>query len=175
MKPNGTLALVLAATMLVACSPSSGPGAGEAPTGPASPGAAASAPAADAVDDVDSGVATGTTRTGAATPVAPLAGGREIEPEALPLIQGAAKIAAAVVACDLGTRAQAEQGFADQRAAYVERGYSAASFDRAVDAAFRETNEKFKQASADEQAKACESMAQLGEQFKKMGEEMQRQ
>lgn len=120
---------------------------------------------------------TGSAGDKGASPAAPASasasGGREIEPEAVPLVQGGAKIAASAVACGLATRAQAEEGFADQRAAYVGRGYSAASFDRVVDDAFRETSDRFARASAAEKAQACESVRQLGDQFKQMGEDMQ--
>lgn len=149
------MTLALAAVMLAACSPSSGP---------AADGTATPVPATDATP----------AQAEVATSVASLSGGREIEPEALPLIQGGARIAASVVACGLGTRVQAEEGFASQRAGYVEQGYSAASYDRAVDAAFREVDDKFAQASAAEKAQACESVKQLGDQFNQMGEEVLR-
>lgn len=155
MRIDGTMTLALAVAMLAACSPSNS-GAGEQPTTPA------------AAADVTSA------RPDIAAPTGSPAGGREIEPEALPLIQGGAKIAASVVACGLGTRAQAEEGFASQRAGYIEQGYSAASYDRAVDAAFREVEGKFAQASAAEKAQACESVKRLGDQFNQMGEEMLR-
>ena len=155
MRIDGVVTLALAAAMLVACSPSSGP-TGDEP--------AVRAPATDATPSRDE----------VASPAAAASGGREIEPEALPLIQGGAKIAASVVACGLGTRAQAEEGFESQRAGYVEQGYSAASYDRAIDAAFREVDDKFAQASAAEKAQACESVKRLGDQFNQMGEEMLR-
>lgn len=155
MRIDGVMTLALAAVMVAACSPSNG-SAGEEATPPVA--AADHAPAQPEV----------------ATPTGSPPGGRELEPEALPLIQGGAKIAASVVACGLGTRAQAEEGFASQRAGYVEQGYSAASYDRAVDAAFREVEGKFAQASAAEKAQACESVRKLGDQFNRMGEEMLR-
>ena len=155
MRIDGAMTLALAAVMVAACSPSNG-GAGEEATTPVA--AADHAPA----------------RPEVATPTASPSGGRELEPEALPLIQGGAKIAASVVACGLGTRAQAEEGFASQRAGYVEQGYSAASYDRVVDAAFQEVEGKFAQASAAEKAQACESVKRMGDQFNQMGEEMLR-
>lgn len=155
MRIDGAMTLALAALMAAACSPSTG-SAGEEPMAPIA--APDQAPA----------------RPEVAAPIVSPPGGRELEPEALPLIQGGAKIAASVVACGLGTRAQAEEGFASHRAGYVEQGYSAASYDRAVDAAFREVEDKFAQASAAEKAQACESVKQLGDQFNRMGEEMLR-
>lgn len=154
MKTHGVLTLAVS-MLLLACSPSNEAANGD----PADAAAAAStAPAGGQVDN----------------PVASTAGGRDIEPEALPLIQGGAKIAASIVACDLGTKEQALEGFAAQRASYVEQGYSAASYDRAVDDAFREVEAKFAAVSAAEKAEACESVKQLGDQFNRMGEEMLR-
>lgn len=157
--------VVIAAAMLVACSPSTGPAdAARADTGLPGMDQAATAPATEAPP----------ARSDDNTPEASAPDGRGFEPGMLQVVQGAAKIAASSVACGLGTRAQAEEGFAAQRAGYVEQGYSAAAYDGAVDAAFREVEGKFAQASAAEKAQACESIKRLGEQFNRMGEEMLR-
>lgn len=104
---------------------------------------------------------------------APAAAGKEIEKDTAALIQGAAKMQASVVACDLASRAQTDQAIASQRARYVSKGYDGDAFDRLHGAAFEETLEKISGAGAEQKARSCDQIKAFGEKMQQMGEEMQ--
>lgn len=100
--------------------------------------------------------------------------GKAFDEAKVALIQGGAKLQASAVACELGTRAQADQGTAELRAKYVEEGYDGGAFDRLHDAAFEETLGKFGSASAQQKAQACAQMKQLGDQMGEMAKGVQK-
>ena len=118
-----------------------------------------------------------------ATPQAPssepapaaAAAGKEFEGDTVGLVQGAAKMQAAVVACDLASRAQTDQAVAGQRARYVSQGYDGAAFDRLHGAAFEETLEKMNAADAGQKAQSCEQIKAFGEKMSQMGKDIQEQ
>ena len=103
------------------------------------------------------------------------AAGKEFEKDDAALIQGAAKMQASVVACDLASRAQTDQAIANQRARYVSKGYDGAAFDRLHGAAFDETLKKVNAAAAEQKARNCEQIKAFGQKMQQMGEEMQQQ
>lgn len=151
----GFAALALAVT--AGCQPS--------PDGQA-PGADASRGARAAVPDAASA-------TSAPAPARDGATGSELDEATRSLVQGSVKIAASAVACGMGTRAQAEQGFASQREAYVSRGMSGAAYDRAVAAAWDETTGKFAAATPAQKTEACASVAAFGDQLGRMAEDVE--
>ena len=108
-------------------------------------------------------------------PAAAAAAGKEFEGDTVGLVQGAAKMQAAVVACDLASRAQTDQAIAGQRARYVSQGYDGAAFDRLHGAAFEETLEKMKAVDAGQKAQSCEQIKAFGEKMSQMGKDMQEQ
>jgi hypothetical protein len=104
---------------------------------------------------------------------APAASGKAFDEDTSALIQGAAKMQASVVACDLASRTQTDEAIAKQRARYVGEGYGGGAFDRLHSAAFEETLEKFKSASVEQKTQSCEQIKAFGEQMRQMGEEVQ--
>jgi hypothetical protein len=112
-----------------------------------------------------------------ATESAPVsaATGKAFDEDTSAMIQGAARMQASVVACDLASRAQTDQAIAKQRARYVSKGYDGGAFDRLHGAAFEEALGKINGAGAEQKAKACEQIKAFGEKMGQMGEEMQQQ
>jgi len=104
---------------------------------------------------------------------APAAAGKAFDEATSTMIQGAAKMQASVVACDLASRAQTDEAIAKQRARYVGEGYGSDEFDRLHGAAFEETLEKIEAASTEQKAQSCERIKAFGEQMGQMGKEMQ--
>lgn len=105
----------------------------------------------------------------------PAAAGKDFEGDAVGLVQGTAKMQAAVVACNLASRTQTDQAIAGQRARYVSQGYDGAAFDRLHGAAFEETLEKMNAADAGQKAQSCEQIKAFGEKMSQMGKDMQEQ
>lgn len=139
--------LVLA---LVACKPADSTAQADAPSVDAPATGSASAPAP-----------------------APAMAGKEFEERTATMIQGAAKMQASAVACDLASEAQTDQAIAGQRARYVAEGYDGGAFDRLHGAAFEETLEKFKGITAEQKAQGCQQIKAFGENMRQMGEEAQ--
>lgn len=112
----------------------------------------------------------------AAEPAAtPAAEGKAFEERATTLIQGAAKMQASTVACQLATQAQVDDAVAQQRARYVAEGYDGSAFDRLHGAAFQETLDKFNGVSAEQKTQGCEQIKAFGDKMRQMGEQMQKQ
>ena len=125
--------------------------------------------------------AVGATQGDAAAPsvaepaAAPAASGKAFEEGATGLIQGAAKMQASTVACQLATQAQVDDAVAKQRARYVAEGYDGSAFDRLHGAAYQETLDKFDGASAAQKNQGCEQIKAFGDKMRQMGEQMQKQ
>ncbi len=103
---------------------------------------------------------------------APAAVAREFDEATSTMIQGAAKMQASVVACDLASQAQTGEAIAKQRARYVGEGYNGGAFDRLHGVAFKETLEKFNSASTEQKTQGCKQIKDFGEQMRQMGEEV---
>lgn len=101
--------------------------------------------------------------------------GKAFEESATTLIQGAAKMQASTVACQLATQAQVDDAVAKQRARYVAEGYDGNAFDRLHGAAFQETLDKFDGVSAGQKTQGCEQIKAFGDKMRQMGEQMQNQ
>ncbi len=106
---------------------------------------------------------------------APVAEGKAFEENTTALIQGAAKMQASTVACQLATQAQVDDAVAKQRARYVGEGYDGNAFDRLHGAAYKETLDKFDGASAGQKTQGCEQIKAFGDKMRQMGEQMQKQ
>lgn len=156
------LALVPALGLLAGCQPTDGnASAGADAATPSSAGADVKAgPGATSAEGVPAGDASDL-------------GGTELDEATRSLVQGSVAIAASAVACDMGTKSQADRGIADQRASYVGRGISGSAYDRVVNEAWQKTTDKFAAATPAEKSQACASMAAFGSQLEQMAKDVE--
>lgn len=91
------------------------------------------------------------------------------------LIEGTAGMQAAVVSCNLASRAETERAVAEQRAKYVSKGRDGAAFDRLHGEAFAQSQAKFAAASPQQQSQACAQMKAFGKEFGEAAQQMAEQ
>lgn len=153
--------LLLAALVLVACTPAASSGSDQ--------GEGASA-------EINAAPADTSEQEAAPASVSPEASaGHALDPTSEPLVKMAAQLNAAALACGDSSQDTADEAAAQSRQAMTERGYSTAEHDRIYMAEFEATHNKFEAMPASEQRSSCAELKQFGQAMQDMASQLQEQ